>query len=570
MAIKTLTTDVLVIGAGLAGLRAAIQARRYDLDVIIAEKSTGRTNLSTVAGGTQGIVMNYWSLSMPTTLNSLFERGVKGGAWEIMYGKDQRMEEINAVEQIPYQDELAEFGVLNPRDQKSYGPPGRMSWATTGPMYKYVQEIGCKLVKFFNITDLLTVDGTVTGAVGFDVVKGGFITVNAKAVVMATGGAGECWARNNTPVRSTGDGHAIAYRHGVEMNMMEYESFDAWIISEKGQPQYWIPPSYARTMVNLTNGNGEDFLQNYLTLGPDATLKPNDPFHIKYGTPVIDNVATIARAMANEVLEGRGDDGGVLCDFRHVPEEVWMSEPKGIAGLHAMRTFDWKKKLIRMYPGALGSWGGIKITEECETNLPGLFAGGEVSYGEDLKYTLVFGVRAGRAASEYAMNRRLIKPDPIQIKEKKDFLDRMMSRSESADGNPRRIREAIQNLSMEKFGVLKTEQGLLEGLDELSNLRKIADEKLYATDPRELRLAVEADFMFDCQEMHAKASLLRTESRGVHNRLDYPYMDNDLWIQDIRIKKENGDMTLYAVPTRLGSVKVPGGRIPIKGFDQNV
>ncbi len=570
MAIKTLTTDVLVIGAGLAGLRAAIQAKRYDLDVIIAEKSTGRTNLSTVAGGTQGIVMNYWSLSMPTTLNSLFERGVKGGAWEIMYGKDQRLEEINAIEQIPYQDELAEFGVLNPRDQKSYGPPGRMSWATTGPMYKYVQEIGCQLIKFFNITDLLTVDGTVVGAVGFDVVKGDFITVNAKAVVMATGGAGECWERNNTPVRSTGDGHAIAYRHGVEMNMMEYESFDAWIISEKGQPQYWIPPSYARTMVNLTNGNGEDFLQNYLTLGPDATLKPNDPFHIKYGTPVIDNVATIARAMANEVLEGRGDDGGVLCDFRHVPEEVWMSEPKGIAGLHAMRTFDWKKKLIRMYPGALGSWGGIKITEECETNLPGLFAGGEVSYGEDLKYTLVFGVRAGRAASEYAMDRPLIKPDPIQIKGKKDFLDRMMSRSESAEGNPRRIREAIQNLSMDKFGVLKTEQGLLEGLDELSDLRKIADEKLYATDPRELRLAVEADFMFDCQEMHAKASLLRTETRGVHNRLDYPYMDNDLWIQDIRIKKKNGDMSLYAVPTRLGSVKVPGGRIPIKGFNQNV
>jgi succinate dehydrogenase/fumarate reductase flavoprotein subunit len=223
-----------------------------------------------------------------------------------------------------------------------------------------------------------------------------------------------------------------------------------------------------------------------------------------------------------------------------------------------------------MYPGALGSWGGIKITEECETNLPGLFAGGEVSYGEDLKYTLVFGVRAGRAASEYAMDRPLIKPDPIQVKETKDFLDRMLSRPESADGNPRKIRKAIQDLSMEKFGVLKTEQGLLEGLEELNDLRKIADEKLYATDPRELRLAVEADFMFDCQEMHAKAALLRTESRGVHNRLDYPYMDNDLWIQDIRIIKKNGDMSLYAVPTRLGAVKVPGGRIPIKGFNQNV
>ncbi|MBW1997882.1 MAG: FAD-binding protein [Deltaproteobacteria bacterium] len=566
MAINTLTTDVLVIGAGIAGLRAAIQARRYDLDVIIAEKSTGRTNLSSVAGGTQGIVMNYWSLSMPTPLKSLFERGVKGGAWAIMYGKDQRLEEINAVEQVPYQDELAEFGVLNPRDQKSYGPPGRMGWATTGPMWHYVQDIGCKLIKFFNITDLLTVDGEVVGAVGFDVKKGDFIVVNARAVVMATGGAGECWARNNTPVRSTGDGHAIAYRNGVEMNMMEYESFDAWIISEKGQPQYWIPPSYARTMVNLTNANGEDFLPNYITLGPDATLKPGDPFHIKYGTPVIDNVATIARAMANEVYEGRGDEGGVLCDFRHVPEEVWMAEPKGIAGLHAMRNFDWKNKPIHMYPGALGSWGGIKITEDCYTSLPGLFAGGEVSYGEDLKYSLVFGVRAGRSAAEWAMNRALVKPDPVQVKEKKDHLDRMMSRPASTDGDARAIRKAIQDLSMEKFGVLKTEQWLLDGLEELANLRETADEKLYARDARELRLACEVDFMFDCQEMHARAALLRTETRGVHNRLDYPYMDNDLWIKDIRIKKVNGEMNLYTAPTRKGAVKIPGGRIPIKGL----
>ncbi|HAK55931.1 MAG TPA: hypothetical protein DCP38_10685 [Acidobacteria bacterium] len=564
----TLETDVLVIGAGLAGLRAAIQIRRYGLDVIIAEKSTGRTNLSSVAGGTQGIVMNYWSLSMPRGLKALYERGVKGGAWEIMYGKDQRMEEITAVEQIPYQDELAEFGVLNPRDQKTYGPPGRVSWATTGPMYKYAQDQGAKLMKYFNITDILTVDGQCVGAVGFDVVSGDFTVVKAKAVVMATGGAGECWKRNNTPTRSTGDGHAIAYRNGVEMNMMEYESFDAWIISEKDQPQFWIPPSYARTMVNLTNANGEDFLPNYMVLGDGATLKPGDPFHIKYGTPVIDNVATIARAMANEVLEGRGDDGGVLADFSHVPEDAWTAEPKGIAGLHAMRNFEWEKKPIRMYPGALGSWGGIKISEECETNIPGLFAGGEVSYGEDLKYTLVFGVRAGRAGAEYARSVSRVEPSQSQVKDKKDYLDRFSSRSKTADGNPRAIREAIQKLSMDKFGVLKTEKGLLEGLEQLDDIRRTAQERMYAEDPRELRLAFESDCMIDCQEMHAKAALMRTETRGVHNRLDHPYMDNDRWIQDIRLEKKNGQMELRTVPTRSGYVKVPEGRFPIRGLKQ--
>jgi len=558
----------LVIGAGLAGLKAAERAKRYDLDVIIAEKSTGRTNLSSVAGGAVGILAGAWQISNPSTLDSLFQRGVLGGAWEIKYGKDQRMEEITAMEQVPLQDELAEFGVINPRDLKSYGPYIRMNWAATGPLYHHVQKIGCRLIKFFTITDLLTVDGTVVGAVGFDVSTGDFMVVNAKAVVLATGGAGNCWARNNVPFRSTGDGHAIAYRNGVVMHMMEYESFDAWIIAEKGLPQYWIPPSYARTMATVLNANGEEFFHNYINLGPGATLKPGDPFHIKYGTPVIDNVATIARAMAMEVHEGRGDEGAILVDFTKVPDKAWMSEGKGIAFLHLMREFDWKKKPVHMFPGALGSWGGIKISEEAETNLPGLFAGGEVSYGEDLKYTNVFGTRAGRAAAEHAMDASVIKPDPIQIKEKKDYLEKFFSRPESADGNPKAIRKAIQDLSMDKFGVLKTEEGLKQGLERLSELRDSASEKLYARDARELRLAFEVDNMFDCQEMHARAALMRTETRGVHNRLDYPYADNDLWIREIQIESVDGEMKLCTEAIRRGYVKIPGGRIPIKGMKQ--
>ena len=116
--------------------------------------------------------------------------------------------------------------------------------------------------------------------------------------------------------------------------------------------------------------------------------------------------------------------------------------------------------------------------------------------------------------------------------------------------------------------VLKTEKGLKEGLEKLGELRKIGNEKLFARDSRELRLAFEVDCMFDYLEVHAKAALARTETRGVHNRLDYPYMDNDLWIKDIRIKKVNGVMELYTVPTRLGYVKVPKGRVLIKGLKQ--
>lgn len=563
---ETVRTDVLIIGAGLAGLKAAERAKRYGLDVVIVDKSTGRTNLSSVAGGAIGILAGAWQISNPFTLRSLTERGILGGAWEIKYCKDQRMEEITAMEEVPLQDELAEFGCVNPRNMKTYGPYIRMNWAATGPLYHYVQKVGCKLMKFFTVTDLLKVDGQVVGVVGFESRRGHFMAINAKAVVLATGGAGSCWARNNTPFRSTGDGHAIAYRNGVVLHMMEYESFDAWIIAEKGIPNYWIPPSYARTMGNMLNAKGEDFLPNYIELGPKATLKPGDPFHIKYGTPVIDVVATIARAMAMEVHEGRGDDGAILVDFSNVPDEVWYSEPKGIAFLHLMRDFDWKKKPVHMYPGALGSYGGCKITEEGETNLPGLFSGGEVAYGEDLKYTNVFGTRAGRAAAEYAVNASLIEPDPIQIKEKKDYLEKFLSRPKSTDGDPKAIRGAVRDLSMEKFGVLKSEEGLIEGIKRLADLRKVASEKMYASDPRELRMAFEVESMFDCQKMHARAALIRTETRGVHNRLDYPYMDNDLWVKEIRIQKVGDEMKLSTAPIRRGYVEIPKGRFPIKGM----
>jgi len=147
-------------------------------------------------------------------------------------------------------------------------------------------------------------------------------------------------------------------------------------------------------------------------------------------------------------------------------------------------------------------------------------------------------------------------------------MEEFLSKPKSTDGNPKVIRKEIQDLSTDKFGILKTEKGLKEGLARLDELKKIASEKLYATDLRELRLAFEVDNMLVCQEMHAKAALIRTETRGPHNRVDYPYMDNDLWIKEIRIKKINGEMKLYTRPIRRGYLKIPKGRIPIKGMQQ--
>ena len=310
--IMEIEADVLVIGSGIAGLRAAIQAKKYVDDVLIVDKTLfGRQTLSSISGGTTGLVSGYWSFTHPQSVDEFTAFHVISNAFAVTGIREQWLEYVAAQEIVVRQDELAEYGVKNPRAQKDYGPPGRVGWANIGPMVEYVKKIGIRTKEKTMITDLVREGSRVVGAIGFNMDSGDWVAIRAKATVLATGGAAEVYERNNSPVRSTGDGYVMAYRAGVTLSMMEFILFDPWIIAEPGLPQFWIPPSFARTKGVVRNRDGEMFLKDYIPTNSNfvhrelpnldwgqemvkrfagvvekpATLDPGDPFHQRYGAP---------------------------------------------------------------------------------------------------------------------------------------------------------------------------------------------------------------------------------------------------------------------------------------------
>ena len=595
---KEISTDVLVIGSGIAGMRAAIQARKYVPDVTIVDKTLfGRQTLSSMAGGTTGLVEGYWSFTHPQSVDEFTAFHIISNAFAVTGIREQELEYVAAKEVVVRQDELKEYGVLNPRGQKSYGPPGRVGWANIGPMVEYVKNSDIKCIEKLMITDLVREGDRVTGVVGFYMDTGKWVAINAKVTVLATGGGAEVYKRNNTPVRATGDGFVMAYRAGVQLSMMEFILFDAWICAEPDLPNFWIPPSYARTLGVVLNKDGEQFLKNYiptstnfvhrelpnLEWGDDmvkrfkgvveksATLDPDDPFHQRYGAPVIDLVNTISRGMAMEVDKGRGDPDvpSVYLDFSRVPEEVWLSEPKGVQGLHLLRNHDWKNKPVRMFPGALGNFGGCIINKDCETSLDGLIAAGEVTYDVDsLRHSNVFGVRAGDTAGLYAQRNDLLAMDTGKAGELSKRWREIMEREPSDEGDPRKVKELIKNLMWKEAGVLKTKEGLERCLAGLDKIKKENLTKLWARQPRQLREAIEAWNLAYVGEMIARCSMMREETRGTFNRLDFPDRDDAYWIRKTLLQLEDGEMNMSSEPLEQIYFKWKPQKVKVKGMDQ--
>ncbi|MBA7706727.1 Fumarate reductase flavoprotein subunit [subsurface metagenome] len=502
------------------------------------------------------------------SLDKTFEKNVRR-EWGLPYCRNELFDEIVGMETFPRGDQSAEYGVLNPRHTKKYAPPIRAGWPHIGPLVDYCKKVGIKTQPRFFVIDLIRQGDAIVGVVGLDQLTGKLITINAKATILATGGHAECWKRNNTPWVATGDGQAMAYRAGCKLKDMEAVQYDSWIIAEEGLPQFWLKISYARSLGELRNKNGEAFLKNYLPDMINPTFDPKDPFPIRYGVAMLDKEPFRCRGMAVEISEGRGDKGAVFADLTSVPEEEWKKDPMGMSGYKLFSKFDWKHKWIHVAPGALGCWGGVKHNEHCETGIKGLYAAGEVGYVCHLRDSLVFGARAGAAAGRYARFTPLTEVDMAIADKLLEKARKIMKRQPNEDGDPKKIKELIKKLMMKYVGVLRTEKGLKEGIEELRKIREEELPKLYATNPIQLRRALEAINMVETAEMVARSSLLREDTRGTHNRLDFPFTDHEHWDKNTIMWKnpQSGEPELSTEPV----VKTRGAfpspeKISVKGM----
>ncbi|MFH0848498.1 MAG: FAD-binding protein [archaeon] len=537
---QVLETDVLVIGAGSAGLRASIEARRGGASVVLLSKSkAGFGSCSTYAGG--GMQGPFGSL----TPEEHFRRTVLGGK----FLNNQRLLEIMSFEAKERLLELRDFGVdlrIGDGSVSVRGPFMLHGTGLTLPLLEFARKSGVEIQEDVTVVSLLDIEGEVGGAISLNRKDGQLTAFLARSTILATGGAGQLYSRTDTPVGTTGEGYAMVYNAGARLVDMEFVQFFPFGLVEPGLPTFLFGPR-AVEMGRVLNRNAEEFL---ITKG----YRPGRDY--RRCRDILSQIIT------TEILEGRGDQDAVLLDLSDPKESPWSSrEELEDTKQRWFRNVDLKERRLHIAPLVHYFMGGVDTNERCETGVPRLFAAGEITGGIDganrlggnaLTMTLVFGARAGREAAEHAKVKNLLRVGIGELDRIEGRLNEMKSRKGSSDERPRDLKQRLRKTMMESVGVIRSQDSLMNALNRIHELAGKCDD-VCVTSPRELSEAVELKGMVLVAEMVARSALYRTESRGAHFRTDFPKEDHT-WLKNVQVVRSAGGMKLEtreAIMTRL-------------------
>lgn len=536
----TISTDVLVIGSGGAGLRAAIEARRNNVGVLLVSSSRiGYGNNTAIAAG--ALAAAGWG-DPEDNPEQHFKDTMRGGCSI----NNQRLVDImvrGAKQQV---FDLMEYGVkFIERDGSLYSEqsPGHVYPRTvsceqnlgigfTIPMVKYAQRIGVQFKQDILVTKLLKVDGVVVGAIGMDK-NGQVFTFNAKSTILATGGLGQVFLRTSNAASIGGIGYSLAYEAGATLLDMEFTQFYPTSLASSGGSKLVVYEGLvARGGTLIKNGLGEDVLEKYGI--KDAYLMTRD---------------ALARAIMLEILQGRSNEGALVVDLSTISEptlskEVPFMSKKALEGVSE----------LRVAPTVHYQMGGVKIDGNGKTKLDGLYAAGEVCGGihganrlgsNSLTDIFVFGAIAGDSAAKNALGVKLVPIQQSIISDEKERLESLVLAE--GDESARELRKLLKTTMWYKVGIIRDEEGLKKALNDIDSIRyrlRRASAKSY----RQLIEVIELSGMFTLSEIMARAALMRTESRGAHYRTDYPEENNEQWLKNIEISCQSGNMTLRTTP----------------------
>ncbi len=559
---KTHEHDVLVIGAGGAGLRAAIEASASGARVgLVCKSLLGKAHTVMAEGGVAAALGNVddrdnWRVHFSDTM--------RGG----QYLNNWRMAELHAQQAPDRVRELEAWGAVMDRTpkgkilQRNFGGHKYPRLAHVGDrtgleMIRTLQDHGIhqgiEVFMEFTITALLKDGGRVVGAIGYDRERGRFHVWKAGAVVLATGGIGRAFKITSNSWEYTGDGHALAYHAGAELVDMEFVQFHP-------TGMVW-PPSVRGILVTegvrgeggvLRNKDGKRFMFDDIPDLYKQQTADNEEEGWRYVTgdknalrpPELLTRDHVARCIVREIKAGRGSPhGGVFLDI------AWIKEKLPNAGEHI------KKKLPSMYhqfkelagvditqePMEVGPtthyvMGGVKVDGDSQmSSVPGLFAAGEVAGGlhganrlggNSLSDLLVFGKLAGEHAAKYAKDNSPGHADAGQIE---DAMHEALAPFERADGeNPYDIQHDLQDMMQDQSGIVRNENDMAKAVDGLAGLRERAS-RARADGHREYNpgwhTALDLKNLLTCAEAVVRSALDRRESRGAHFREDYPGKD---------------------------------------------
>ena len=577
--------DVIVIGAGGAGLRAAIEAARSGAKTAIITKSLlGKAHTVMAEGGCAAALQNAdprdgWKVHFHDTM--------KGSKWLANW----RMAEFHAKEAPDRVRELEQWGAVFDRtpknliNQRNFGGHtfprlAHVGDATGLEIIRTLQERGIHegidIFMEYTVRTLLKEGDRVTGCVAYTRVEGDFHAFSAKSVVLATGGITRCWSVCSGSWEYTGDGHALALWAGAELRDMEFVQFHP-------TGMVW-PPSVRGILVTegvrgeggrLTNSEGSRFMFDYVPemfAGDHAdTIEEADQWVEEVVSGKLATVRrppelltrdVVAKAINEEVKAGRGSPhGGAFLDISHRGEEAIM---KKLPSMHhqfkELAGVDISKEPMEVGPTAHYVMGGVIVDAESqETTVPGLFACGEVASGlhganrlggNSLSDLIVFGKRAGEFAAKRAQDLAQPSIDEAQVGR---AIDDMLAPLQREGGeNPGAIYDEMRDMMQAKVGIIRTKAELEEALDDL----KVFKERAMACSSGTSRKynsgwhqALDLINMADVSHAATLAAITREESRGGHTRDDFPAPEDDYWGKTLNvIWMEEGEMKIRQEP----------------------
>ncbi len=558
----TLNFDIIIVGGGAAGLRAAMSAIEYNdkLKIAIVSKVYPmRSHTVSAEGGAAAVLKDYDNLDL-----HCFDT-IKGSD----YLADQDVVEYFVNESPDEILRLENWGCPWSRDSdgrvssRAFGGMSvkRTVYAADKTGFHMLHSLFQRTLMYENIerfdewfvTSLLTDKGKVTGLTAIDLKTGELNAICANSVILSTGGAGKVYKFTTNASICTGDGMALAYRAGVPMKDMEFVQFHPTLLPVNG---ILLTEGARGEGGYLVNKDNERFLKNY---APEKMeLGPRD---------------LLSRALLTEINEGRGFDGPygsyIGLDLRHLGEDVIETKlplvkeiSENFAGINP------SQELIPVRPGEHYSMGGISVDITGSTSVKGLFSAGESACislnganrlgSNSLTECLVFGAYTGRSAAEHATNSKNkskeIDVNSLLLSEEKRIFSNLLGKEKNTE-KVSVIRDEMQ-LNMDNLvGVFRNEEDCLKACKVISKL-KSRFKKVGVSDKErpfntELVSVLELDFMLDVAEAIAHSALNRKESRGSHYRNDYVKRNDSKFLKHSLAYKTNDGLKLKYIPVTI-------------------
>ena len=544
--------DVLVMGGGLAGLRAALASQSNGADVaVITKVHPVRSHSNAAQGGINAALTDRgdnWEEHAYETVKGSDYLGDQDAIEVLCREAGQAIIEQEHMGVIFSRDETGHLGARNFGGQqkaRTFFVADFTGQAMLHVMYEQMIKAGVRVYEEWFVNSLIIENGECHGVVAMEMRTGQLQIIKAKAVIIAAGGLGRLYEPTTNALICTGDGMALAYRAGAPLMDMEMVQYHPTTLKSNG---VLITEAARGEGAYLLNANNERFMEKYA---------PN--------MMVLASRDVVSRAEQTEINEGRGIDGCVLLDLRHLGREKIHERLQYINEVSMdFIGIDLAESPVPIRPGMHYQMGGVKTNVDGATIIPGLYAAGEAACvsvhggnrlgANSLLDTIVFGRRSGEAAALYALDKSTKSISESRVSEDENQLKAIIARTDNGD-TPAKIRYDMGVTMNDHVAVFRTTEGMniakqkLVGLKERYQQVPIQDKgSVFNTN---LISCLELGFMLDCAETIVLSALERKESRGAHCMPEYPDRDDENWLKHIAVKQTHNGPEIDHIPVTI-------------------